>query len=128
MVHYSKQKKTKTTAHNNFILWTNAGLFTTASDVESLSEEINKMVQFDHPNVMKLVGVCVVPSPSDSSGGGGSGPCVVMPFMAKGSLLDQLREHSEELTVTDENDKRVSDRDVSTKYAVYRLKRSLTTE
>ena len=64
------------------------------------------MIQFDHPNVMSLIGVCVVPS----TGGrcSGSGPCMVMPFMARGSLLDQLRAHSEEITETDANNKQVS--------------------
>ena len=60
------------------------------------------MIQFDHPNVMSLIGVCVVPS------AGGSGSCMIIPFMARGSLLDQLRAHSEEMTVTDEDNKQVS--------------------
>ena len=64
------------------------------------------MIQFDHPNVMSLIGVCMVPSAGSS--GRGSGPYMVMPFMARGSLLDQLRAHSEEMTVTDEHNKLVS--------------------
>ena len=63
------------------------------------------MIQFDHPNVMSLIGVCMVPSAGASKG---SEPCMVMPFMDRGSLLDQLRAHSEEMTVTDEDSKVVS--------------------
>ena len=64
------------------------------------------MIQFDHPNVMSLIGVVVVPSTGGS--GSGNGPCMVMPFMARGSLLDQLRAHSEEITETDASNKQVS--------------------
>ena len=81
-----------------------AGIFTTASDIESVSKEIEKMQQFDHPNVISLIGVCMAPS---TEGASSTGPCIVMPFMAKGSLLDQLRKESDKLTVTSEDDKNV---------------------
>lgn len=51
------------------------------------------MCKFDHPNVMQLIGVCVVNSDS------GNGPFIVMPFMEKGSLLDFLRKEAKDLFV-----------------------------
>ena len=42
-----------------------------------------KMKQFNHPNVMNLIGVCLNAGPA---------PYIVMPFMANGSLLSYLRE------------------------------------
>ena len=41
-----------------------------------------KMKQFNHPNVMNLIGVCLNAGPA---------PYIVMPFMANGSLLSYLR-------------------------------------
>ena len=60
------------------------------------------MRHFDHPNVLRLVGVCLVPS---EEGFGSTGPCIVMPFMAKGSLLDFLRAEADNLYIEleDEN-------------------------
>ena len=46
-------------------------------------EESVKMKQFNHPNVMNLIGVCLNAGPA---------PYLVMPFMANGSLLSYLRE------------------------------------
>ena len=54
------------------------------------------MCRFSHPNVMHLIGVCVV------HGNSGTGPYVVMPFMARGSLLDFLRKEDESLFVENE--------------------------
>ena len=55
------------------------------------------MKQFDHPNVLTLFGVCVDAGPA---------PYIVMPFMAKGSLLSYLRKerHNIILTEKDESD------------------------
>ena len=39
------------------------------------------MYAFDHPNVLKLLGVCM---------DGGSAPFIIMPFMANGNLKDYL--------------------------------------
>ena len=64
-------------------------------------DEMMKMEQFDHPNVMSLIGVCM-----DSDAGGGS-PCIVMPFMAKGSLLHYLRENRKILRVEDSESEEV---------------------
>ena len=70
------------------------GIFATSSDIETATEEIIKMSQFTHPNVMKLVGVCVAPA---EQGGNSVGPSIVMPFMAKGNLLDYLRKEADNL-------------------------------
>ena len=50
--------------------------------VEDLLRECAKMHSFDHPNVLKLSGVCL---------DGGPAPYVIMPFMANGSLLSYLK-------------------------------------
>ena len=63
------------------------GLFTT-SDVEGMMAEITKMKDFDHPNVMSLVGVCLDAGP---------GVSIVMPFMANGSLLGYLKQERDSL-------------------------------
>ena len=80
------------------------GIFATESDIENVSKEIEMMQHFDHPNVMSLIGVCLAPSEHESSSGG---PCIVMPFMAKGSLLEQLRKKSEEFSVASEEEHNV---------------------
>ena len=54
------------------------------------------MQHFHHPNVMSLVGV--------SLEGNVGGPCVIMPFMAKGSLLQYLRQEAETLKPSKETD------------------------
>ena len=84
------------------------GIFATESDIENVSAEILKMQKFDHPNVMPLIGVCVGPSSGEDSGVGG--PCIVMPYMAKGSLLDYLRKEAEHLVVENEEDKKVREK------------------
>ena len=50
--------------------------------------EVSKMKEFDHPNVMSLIGVCLDAGP---------GVSIVMPFMANGSLLDYLRKERDNL-------------------------------
>ena len=67
------------------------GLFN-ASDIESLVAEISKMMDFRHPNVMSLVGVCLDAGP---------GVSIVMPFMANGSLLDYLKKERATLYLSD---------------------------
>ena len=42
------------------------------------------MQEFDHPNVLTLIGVCL---------DGGPAPYIVMPFMTGGSLLSHLKEN-----------------------------------
>lgn len=53
------------------------------------------MKEFDHPNVLKLFGVCVDAGPS---------PYIVMPYMSKGSLLSYLRKERNKILLTDKND------------------------
>ena len=46
------------------------------------------MLEFDHPNVLSLIGVCL---------DGGTAPYIVMPFMSNGSLLGYLKKYRDEL-------------------------------
>ena len=46
---------------------------------DALLDEALCMKSLEHPNVLTLIGVCI------------SAPCVVMPYMANGSLLTHLR-------------------------------------
>ena len=59
--------------------------------VNSLVEECLKMQQFDHPNVLKLLGVCL---------DGGPTPYLVMPFMSNGSLLVYLQKERRNLVIS----------------------------
>ena len=58
-------------------------------------EESVKMKQFNHPNVMNLIGVCI---------DGGPAPYIVMPFMANGSLLSYLRKERPNLLLDETAD------------------------
>ena len=58
--------------------------------VADLLKECAKMYEFSHPNVLKLVGVCL---------DGGPVPYIIMPFMANGSLLTHLKEERENLVL-----------------------------
>ena len=49
------------------------------------------MENFDHPNVMKLVGVCLATAVSRGA------PSIIMPYMVRGSLLNHLRKQREQL-------------------------------
>ena len=77
-----------------------AGIFTTSADIKNASEEILKMRKFSHPNVMSLIGVCLSPSEGTNS----AGLCIVMPYMAKGSLLDHLRKEGNKLQASSEDE------------------------
>lgn len=46
------------------------------------------MSSLDHPNVLRLIGVCV---------DGGPAPYIIMPFMFNGSLLSYLKKERENL-------------------------------
>ena len=74
---------------------TNVGLFKAEEDVEGMLSEIEKMKEFDHPNVMSLIGVCLDAGP---------GVSIVMPFMANGSLLDYLRKERDNIHVTQDSE------------------------
>ena len=58
--------------------------------VEGLLKECTKMEEFDHPNVLKLRGVCL---------DGGPAPYIIMPFMTNGSLQSYLKENRDSLVV-----------------------------
>ena len=51
--------------------------------MDELLEECVKMHEFDHPNVLRMIGVCL---------DGGPAPYIIMPYMANGSLLSYLKE------------------------------------
>ena len=70
-------------------LYTDAG-FVHKDLVEDLLKECAKMYEFSHPNVLKLVGVCL---------DGGPVPYIIMPFMANGSLLTHLKEERKNLVL-----------------------------
>ena len=56
-----------------------------------MMEEIVIMQQFNHPNVLHLLGVVVV---------GLSGPSIVMPFMANGNLSSYLKKNQETVVLS----------------------------
>ena len=58
--------------------------------MENLLKECVRMQALDHPNVLKLSGVCL---------DGGPAPYIIMPFMANGSLLNYLQDNREYLVV-----------------------------
>ena len=58
--------------------------------VDSLLEECAKMAEFDHPNVLNLIGVCL---------DGGPAPFIVMPFMHNRSLIYHLKKERETLVI-----------------------------
>ena len=61
-------------------------------DIESLIQESFKMSNFNHPNVLSLIGICV---------DAGEAPYIVMPFMANGSLHSYLKKERSNLTVAE---------------------------
>jgi serine/threonine protein kinase len=65
------------------------------ADVSNMIEESVKMAKFSHPNVMRLIGVCI-----DK----GTSPYIVMPYMAYGSLLSYLKKQRVELTLANDDD------------------------
>jgi c-mer proto-oncogene tyrosine kinase/anaplastic lymphoma kinase/receptor tyrosine kinase len=69
------------------------GLFS-EGDVDSIIKESVKMSTFDHRNVLSLTGVCLEL---------GQAPCIIMPFMVNGSLLNYLKKERANLTITENN-------------------------
>ncbi len=53
------------------------------------------MQEFNHPNVLKLRGVCL---------DGGPAPYIIMPFMSNGSLLSHLKQERERLSPEEGSD------------------------
>ena len=58
--------------------------------IQNLLNECTKMLEFDHPNVLTLTGVCL---------DGGPTPYLVMPFMFNGSLLSYLKKGRDSLVL-----------------------------
>ncbi|XP_019854610.1 PREDICTED: tyrosine-protein kinase receptor UFO-like [Amphimedon queenslandica] len=73
------------------------GLFS-RSDVASIVEESLIMSNFDHPNVLSLIGVSLDLGPA---------PCIIMPFMSRGSLLSYLKNDRLNITITDGKDEEI---------------------
>ena len=66
-----------------------------ATELSNIMEESIKMAKFNHPNVMRLIGVCIDKGPS---------PYIVMPYMSYGSLLSYLKKQRADLTLTNDED------------------------
>ena len=75
----------------------NIGLFT-LKDVQSMVDEITKMLEFNHLHVLSLIGVCLDTGP---------GVSMVMPFMANGSLKDYLKKERSNFEVADRDPDKV---------------------
>ena len=56
-------------------------------DMERMKKEVSAMLNFKHPNVMPLIGVCL----------DGEMPLIIMPFMSNGSVLEFVKSHREEM-------------------------------
>ena len=80
------------------------------STVKDMMKECSKMSQFDHPNVLPLVGVCV---------DGGPAPYIIMPYMANGSLLAYLKKNRKSLVIYNENNDDEYNHDVSLSHYMY---------
>ena len=63
--------------------------------IQNLLNECTKMLEFDHPNVLTLTGVCL---------DGGPTPYLVMPFMFNGSLLSYLKKGRDSLVLQTHRD------------------------
>jgi len=64
----------------------------TMKQIHDIMAESLKMKAFSHPNVLSLIGVC-----ADA----GESPYLVMPYMAKGSLLAYLKKERPNLTIAE---------------------------
>ena len=58
------------------------------ADVSDLIKESVLMKEFNHPNVMRLLGVCVNAGPA---------PYIVLPYMINGDLLSYLKNNRDTL-------------------------------
>jgi serine/threonine protein kinase len=61
---------------------------------EELLRECIKMKDLDHPNILKLIGICI---------DGGPAPFIITPFMENGSLLSYLRKNRNTFLPTEDN-------------------------
>ena len=76
------------------IVFLNPGFFD-ESHAKDILNESAKMMSFDHPHVLGLIGICVDAGPA---------PYLVMPFMANGSLLAYLRSNRQSLVFPQNED------------------------
>ena len=67
--------------------------------INELMVECTKMAALDHPNVLRLIGVCL---------DGGPAPYLIMPFMFNGSLLSYLQTERNGLVLPPEDPNAVS--------------------
>ena len=67
--------------------------------IDELMVECTKMAALDHPNVLRLIGVCL---------DGGPAPYLIMPFMFNGSLLSYLQTERNGLVLPPEDPNAVS--------------------
>ena len=80
---------------------------------DALLDEALCMKSLDHPNVLTLIGVCM-----DAL----STPCIVMPYMANGSLLAHLRRTSDNLSVNSCEQRLVRDLIYTNHYTLHKCK------
>lgn len=66
--------------------------------VANLLKECGMMQKLEHPNVLKLTGVCL---------DGGPAPYIIMPYMANGNLLSYLQDQQEALIVLSSADSQI---------------------
>ena len=91
--------KTLKGENESIFLLTNQALvpisgFLSKEHVDNLLKECVKMQAFDHPNILKLIGVCL---------DGGPAPYIIVPFMSNGSLLSYLKDNRDSLVVDPNN-------------------------
>ena len=72
--------------------------FFSDKDVAALMDEFLRMKDFDHHNVLTILGVCV---------DAGAAPYIVMPYMSNGSLLEFVRDNRDTFVITDPLDTNV---------------------
>ena len=87
------------TMHNHTAYYTHTlscyiGFFD-QNEINKIMEESVKMKEFNHPNVMSLIGVCTDAGPA---------PYIIMPFMANGSLLSYLRKERQNILLKETAD------------------------
>ena len=58
--------------------------------VEDMLEDCSRMSDFDHPNILTIIGVCV---------DGDRFPFIIIPFVFNGSLLSYLRKERNNLCI-----------------------------
>ena len=75
--------------HMNFFLY--IGFFEHNQVVEMIRESL-RMLDFQHPHVLSIIGVCVDAGPA---------PYIVIPFMDNGSMLDYIKKEKKSLVVTE---------------------------